>query len=181
MLDTSSSITTNALTKRLHQEGKRFPGNWALTAEGEPTDDPAALYTTPPGTLLPTGGVDHGHKGYALALLVETLTAGLTGHGRADPGEGWGATVFLQLMDPACFGGAAEFRRQTAHIAAVCRATPPRKGFERVRLPGENGLRRRREQLLNGVELHPGIMPTLEPWAKKLGVSIADFGLRIAD
>lgn len=171
VFDTSSSITTNALTNRLHREGKRFPGVWALTADGEPTDDPSVLHAKPPGTLLPTGGIDHGHKGYALALLVEALTAGLTGHGRADAREGWGATVFLQLMDPACFGGADEFRRQTGHVVTACRETPPRKGFERVRLPGENGLRRRAGQLANGVELHPSIMPALSPWAEKFGVA----------
>jgi L-lactate dehydrogenase len=174
MLDTSASITTNALTNRLHKEGKRFPGEWALTADGEPTDDPAALFTTPPGTLLPAGGMDHGHKGYALALLVEAFTAGLTGHGRADSREGWGATVFLQVMDPACFGGWREFRRQTGHLANACRETPPRRGFERVRLPGETGLGRRIEQLEHGVELHPGIMPALAGWAEKLGVGQPD-------
>jgi L-lactate dehydrogenase len=171
ILDISTSVTTNGLTSRLRKEGKRFPGMWALTADGEPTDDPAALFSEPPGTLLPTGGVDHGHKGYALALLVEALTAGLTGHGRADPREGWGATVFLQVINPAAFGGAAEFRRQSGHLAAACRATPPRPGFEYVRLPGESGLRRRAEQLAQGVDLHPAIMPALAPWATKLGVS----------
>jgi len=172
ILDVSMSITTNALTRRLQAEGKRFPGTWALTAEGEPTDDPGALSTQPPGTLLPTGGVDHGHKGYAFALLVEALTGGLAGHGRADPGEGWGATVFVQVMDPACYGGADAFRRQTEQVAANCRATPPRPGFERVRLPGETGLRRRAEQLASGVELHPGILPALAPWAAKLNVAL---------
>lgn len=181
IIDVSMSITTNALTKRLHTEGKPFPGTWALTADGVPTDDPGALYTNPPGTLLPMGGIDHGHKGYAFALLVEALTAGLTGHGRADPGEGWGATVFVQVINPACFGGAEEFRRQTGHVADLCRATPPRPGFPPVRLPGEAGLRRRAGQLEQGVALHPSIMPALLPWAKKLGVSIADFGLRSAD
>ncbi len=172
ILDVSMSITTNGLTKRLHTEGRRFPGAWALTAAGEPTDDPGALYAKPPGTLLPMGGLDHGHKGYAFALLVETLTGGLAGHGRADPGEGWGATVYLQVMNPACFGGAEEFRRQTEHIAATCRATPPRAGFERVRLPGESGLWRRAEQLAQGVELHPSILPALQVWSEKLNVSL---------
>jgi LDH2 family malate/lactate/ureidoglycolate dehydrogenase len=172
ILDISMSITTNGLTKRLHTEGKRFPGAWALTAAGEPTDDPAALYTNPPGTLLPTGGMDHGHKGYALALLVEALTGGLGGHGRADPREGWGATVTVQVFDPACFGGAAEFRRQTDHVAAACRATPPRVGVERVRLPGESGLRKRAQQLAHGVALHPGILPALTPWAAKWNITV---------
>jgi L-lactate dehydrogenase len=178
MLDVSMSITTNGLTRRLYTEGKRFPGVWALTAEGEPTDDPAALYAKPAGTLLPIGGLDHGHKGYALALLVEALTGALAGHGRADPSEGWGASVFLQVLNPACFGGAKEFRRQTEHVAAACRATPPRAGIEHVRLPGESGLRRRADQLAHGVALHAGILPALEPWSRKLGVHLSDFGSR---
>ena len=172
ILDVSMSITTNALTNRLRAEGRRFPGGWALDANGEPTDDPGALYTKPPGTLLPMGGLDHGHKGYAFALLVEALTGGLAGHGRADPGEGWGATVFLQVLDPAAFGGAEEFRRQMTHIADTCRQTPPRPGMERVRLPGESGLRRRADQLAHGVELHASILPSLVPWAEKLGVRL---------
>lgn len=172
ILDVSMSVTTNALTKRLHTEGKRFPGPWALTASGEPTDDPGVLYADPAGTLLPIGGADHGHKGYALALLVEALTGGLAGHGRADPKGGWGATVFVQVFAPALFGGGDAFRRQTEAVAARCRATPPRPGFERVRLPGESGLRKRADQLARGVELYPSILPALAPWAEKLGVTL---------
>ena len=170
MLDVSVSITTNALTNRLRSEHKKYPGQWALDASGEPTNDPAVFSATPPGALLPMGGVDHGHKGYAFALLVEALTGALAGHGRADPKEGWGASVFLQVLSPALFGGEDDFRRQTEHLAAACRATPPRPGVERVRLPGENGLRRRAEQLAHGVELYPRILEALTPWSAKFGV-----------
>jgi len=170
MLDVSMSITTNGLTRRLHTEQRPLPGAWALDARGEPTTDPGALFSDPPGSLLPIGGLDHGHKGYALGLLVEALTGGLAGHGRADPSEGWGASVFLQVLSPELFGGAENFRRQTAHVAEACRTTPPRPGFERVRLPGEAGLRRREAQLAHGVELYPAILPALRPWGEKLGV-----------
>lgn len=170
ILDVSMSIATNGMTNRLRAEGKRFPGQWAVDVAGNPTDDPNTLFTNPPGALLPVGGLDHGHKGYALALLVEALTAGLAGNGRADPKEGWTSTTFLQVLDPALFGGEADFLRQMEHLASACRATPPRQGFDRVRLPGETGLRRREEQLANGLALYPTIMPSLTPWAQKLAV-----------
>lgn len=176
IIDVSMSITTNALTKRLQTEGRRFPAKWAIDAEGEPTDDPNALYAKPAGTILPLGGVDHGHKGYALTLLVEALTGGLAGHGRADPGEGWGATILVQVFAPQCFGGERDFLRQTARVAALCRDNPPRPGFARVRLPGETALRRRVEQLAQGVELYPSILPALVPWAAKLGVPLPAAG-----
>ena len=170
ILDVSTSITTNGLTKRLATEGRKFPAPWALDAAGNPTDDPTRVLGQPPGALLPMGGLDHGHKGFALALLVEALTGGLAGYGRADPKEGWGATVFLQVFDPKLFAGTGAFVRQTEHVAGVCRAVPPRAGFDRVRMPGEAGLRRRADQLERGVELYPSILDALTPWARDLGV-----------
>ncbi len=170
MLDVSMSITTNGLSKRLKAEGGRFPGAWAVDGGGNPTDDPAALFGENPGALLPLGGTDHGHKGYALGLLIEALTGGLAGHGRADPAEGWSANVFLQVLDPALFGTRDDFIRQTSWLADACRRNPPRPGFERVRLPGEAGLKRRADQLARGIELYPGILAALAPWARKFGV-----------
>lgn len=171
LIDVSMSISTNGMTMRLRSEGKKFPGPWMIDANGDPTDDPAVSQADPPGALLPLGGIDAGHKGYAMGLLVEMLTQGLAGDGRADPQSGWCANVFLEIFDPAAFGGYADFVRQTGFLAEACRATPPRPGFDRVRLPGERALRRREEQLGDGVALHASIMPALAPWAEKLGAS----------
>lgn len=170
LLDISASLTTNGLTNRLHQEGRRLPHPWVQDHLGNATDDPAVLFSDPKGTLLPTGGLDAGHKGFALALLIEALTAGLSGHGRADPAEGWGATVFLQVIDPEAFGGLAQFARQTDWLAAACHAATPRPGVERVRLPGERGLAQFHRQQRDGVELYPGIMDGLHAWTERFGV-----------
>ena len=174
MIDVSMSITTNGMVGRLAGEGGRLPGKWLIDADGNPTDDPAVIMREPPGALLPVGGVEYGHKGYALGLLVEAFTMGLSGHGRADPVEGWTGEIFVQVLNPALFGGTDAFVRQTSWIADACRATPPRPGIERVRLPGEAGLRRREKQLRDGVALYPAIMPALTDWANKLGVTPPD-------
>ncbi|MFX6040403.1 Ldh family oxidoreductase, partial [Acinetobacter baumannii] len=84
---------------------------------GHPSRDPAVLSATPPGTILPLGGLSAGHKGFGLAVLIEALTGGLSGFGRADPAAGWGATVFMSLYDPSAFGGEQDFKRQMDHIA----------------------------------------------------------------
>jgi LDH2 family malate/lactate/ureidoglycolate dehydrogenase len=171
LIDMSMSITTNGLSDRLRREGSRFPGPWVIDASGRPTDDPAVLFADPPGTLLPAGGTDHGHKGYGLALMIEALTQGLGGFGRTDAPTGWGASVFVQVIDPTAFGGADGFRRQSAWTAAACRASPPLPGVDAVRLPGERGLQRKRRATVEGVELYPGILSALKPWATKLGVT----------
>jgi L-lactate dehydrogenase len=56
--------------------------------------------------------------------------------------------------------------------AGACRDATPRAGRARVRLPGEAGMKRLREQRAHGVALYPTIMPALVPWAEKLGVDI---------
>ncbi len=174
LLDISASYTTNGMTARLHQAGERLAHPWVQDAQGNATTDPAVLFSEPKGTLLPLGGLEGGHKGYALALLVEALTAGLAGLGRADPPEGWGATVFVQAIDPAAFGGGDAFARQMDWLVGACHDATPRPGGERVRLPGENGMKRHREQTANGVALFPSILPALRPWAEKLGVALPD-------
>jgi LDH2 family malate/lactate/ureidoglycolate dehydrogenase len=172
LVDISTSATTNGLTNRLHKEGGRLPAEWVIDGHGKPSNDPAVLFKEPRGTILPLGGIDSGHKGYGLSLLVEALTGGLAGHGRADAPEGWGATVFLQVLDPAAFGGGDAFTRQTGQIAQQCHASRPAQAGKPVRLPGEKGLALAREQQEQGIALHPSIMPMLEPWSRKLGVPL---------
>ncbi len=172
LVDISASITTNGLTGRYAAEGRRMPHPWLLDGEGRPTDDPNVLTADPPGSILPVGGLDHGHKGYGLALMIEALTQGLPGFGRADPSEGWGASVTVQVIDPACFAGRDAFVRQTGWLARACRETPPCPGIERVRLPGENGFAGKRRALAEGVELYSGIMAKLEELARRYGVSV---------
>jgi len=172
LVDVSCSVTTNGMNNRLAKEGKRFPQKWLIDDKGEATDDPKYGLPGGGGTIQLLGGMEVGHKGYGLTLLVEALTGGLTGNGRADPKEGWGATVFVQLLDPEAFGGLAGMQRQVDWVADACRKSRPRPGFAKVRLPGERGLERREQQQAGGIELHPSIMPLLTPWAEKYKVAL---------
>jgi LDH2 family malate/lactate/ureidoglycolate dehydrogenase len=171
MIDVSSSITANGPSVRLMNEGKRAPGVWFVDSEGNGSDDPTVAYREPRGALLPLGGLDAGHKGFGLGLMIESLTCGLAGFGRADPPEGWGASVFVQVLDPEAFGGRAALERQTDHLREISHASKPRPGVGRVRLPGERGLAQKAAQLKDGVSLHPSIMPALLPIAAELCVA----------
>jgi LDH2 family malate/lactate/ureidoglycolate dehydrogenase len=171
LMDISTSATTNGLTNRLHKEGGRLPAAWVMDGHGLAGDDPAVLFKEPKGTILPLGGMDSGHKGYGLTLLVESLTGGLAGHGRADAKEGWGATVFLQILDPRAFAGLDAFTRQTEHVAEACRASRPAEPSRPVRTPGEKGVALADKQLRHGVTLYPSILPALAPWAAKLKIA----------
>lgn len=172
LIDISASITTNNMTNRMIREGRRFEHDWLMEPDGTPTSDPEALKRG--GTLMPTGGLDHGQKGYGLALWAEALTQGLAGFGRADAPQGNVAAVTVQVWDPEAFGGRDAFIRQTGWLARACRSNPPRPGVARVRLPGEAAANNRRESERLGVALHDGILASLEDRARSAGVALPD-------
>lgn len=172
LIDISTSATANGLCQRLAAAGEKLPGPWLVDREGQPTNDPQVLFDGRGGSILPLGGTDLGYKGFALGLFVEALTNALGGHGRATGETRWGASVFLQLINPEHFGGREAFLRETSFLSQACLETPVAPGQPRVRLPGQAALARRAEQLEHGVELHPTIMPAMMPWAEALKVKL---------
>lgn len=172
LIDVSTSVTTNNLTARLNREGRKLPARWLIDETGSPTDDPSVLVAPRAGTILPLGGLDAGHKGYGLSLMVEGLTAALAGHGRARPGERFGATLFVQVIDPEAFSGLDEFRAQMDWIVNACRTNPPARGVDEVRLPGQRGLALMKQQLREGVALKASIVSALQQLGEKHGIAM---------
>ena len=168
LIDISSSITTTTHTRQLAERGERFPEAWALTAKGEPTDDPQEV-TARGGTLMPLGGARKGHKGFSLALAIEALGQGLSGHGRAEAPQGMMLSVFLQVIDPAAFAGREAFIREASHLAEACRRNPPAPGVAKVRVPGDNAAASRRQALEMGIALDEAIHARLRQKASELG------------
>jgi L-lactate dehydrogenase len=161
------------MVARMARAGGRVGGPWLIDRDGKATDDPNVVMTAKPaGAIMPLGGQDLGHKGYALGLLGEALTAGLAGFGRADRTDHWGATVFIQVIDPQAFGGIDPFRREMGHLTQSCRTAAVAPGAPPVRMPGERALALRAQQLRDGVALHPEIWPALSKRAGEFNIDM---------
>ncbi|MEJ8845546.1 Ldh family oxidoreductase [Variovorax rhizosphaerae] len=169
-IDISTSMTTNGMVARMQSQGRHFDQPWLLDNQGHASTDPAVVGATPPGTVLPLGGLDAGHKGYGIGLMVELLSGCLSGHGRAEPKEGWSASVFVLALDPAAFGGTDAYLKQATWLADACRASAPRPGVAKVSVPGDDSEARRQRQLRDGVQVDPGVMAALKPWSERLSV-----------
>jgi len=170
LIDISASITTANMCARMVKEGRRYGRDWLMDAQGNPTDDPQVIGNG--GSLLPTGGLDHGQKGFGMALSVEALTQGLAGYGRADAPKGTNAAITVSVYDPEAFGGVDAFLHQTGWLADTCLASPPRDPANPVRLPGQAGLARMRKADVEGVTLYPGIFEALVAEAEPRNISL---------
>lgn len=170
LIDVSMSNVTNGLVNKARATGQQLDHATLLDNRGELTRDPNALFSTPPGSILSLGGLEFGHKGFALGAMVEALTAGLGGFGRRDAPTGWGAAVCVMVLDPRHFGGLDAFEGEMSHFVERCRASRPRTPGQSVRLPGHAGLRRRDRYRKEGIPLPDDVIAAVRGAATDAGV-----------
>jgi len=144
------------------QEEKSIPPDWGVDQDGKPTTDPQQVVG-----LAPTGG----HKGYALAAMIEILCAQLAGvpfgrhvtqmYGELNKPRNLGH--FMLALDPARFAQRKAFLSQIDLFLGEIRA-------EGALAPGDPELltaeRRRRE----GIRLGDATVDELNRLADELGV-----------
>lgn len=175
LVDICASVTTTSMTRQKVAEGTLFDQPWLLDAQGMPTRDPAVLeHSTPRGSIQLLGGQNAGHKGFGLALGIEALSQGLSGHGRKDAPRRWGGNVFLQVTDPDLFAGREAFTEQMDYLSDRCRSNRPIDAQRPVRVPGDNAARSVAAAKNSGIGYDETTWRALAGWADKLQVRLPE-------
>jgi L-lactate dehydrogenase len=170
LFDVSMAITAGGQVARAARLGRKIPEAAIKSRRGDVTDDPAELGRG--GSVMPIGGLTHGHKGHALTIMTEVLTQALAGHGRSETRpDSELNNVFLQVMDPAVFTEPALYDREVAHLVSMIETVPPDDPERPVRVPGSRAWQMRRLQLAEGVRLDAGVLESLLPFAEEAGLS----------
>lgn len=156
--DMSSTATARVNVIAAAQSGGPIPEGWAIDLNGQPTTDPQAALA---GTMAPAAG----HKGYALALLVDVLTAGLGGANLSfqasslldDTGGPPGVGQSFIAIDPArCAPGFAQ------RIACLAQEIQEQEG---ARLPGAGRAGHALHAQAHGVEVPESLVNALRTLA----------------
>ena len=161
LIDVSMSTTANAVVNRAAKNGQSLGGDWLLTAEGKTTSDPNAFFADPPASLLPFGGMDLGYKGFALGIMIEAMTNALGGYGRTSDPNRWGASVFVQVIDPTKFAGESYFLQEMEEFKNACLRSAAINPQQPVRMPGAMGLAKKKKQLEEGIYIDSGLFECL--------------------
>jgi L-lactate dehydrogenase len=173
LVDICASITTVSMTRQKFAAGESFEHPWLLDADGVPTTNPAVLENAEPrGSLQLLGGQEYGHKGFGMALMIEALSQGLSGHGRANAPKGWGGNTFLQIINPEFFAGSEAFIEQTDFLSEQCRANRPIDAAKPVRMPGDQAALLQEAALKDGMSYPDVVWQSLAGYADALGVAL---------
>ena len=173
-IDLATSVVARGNIIAAQKRGQPIPPGWALTVDGEPTTEAAAALA---GTVLSMAG----HKGYALALMVEILSGVLSG-AAIGPGVGsmykdmarqQGVGHFLCLLDIAAFMDVAEFKQRLDQTIDEIKACRKRPGVTEILVPGEGSHRRAQQSCQQGIYLEETTRNELKLLCKELGVRYA--------
>lgn len=139
VLDIAMSTVAGGKVASYQARGEPLPEGWLTDAEGLPTTDPGVFTVT--GALTPFGA----HKGYGLALLVESLAGVLSGAGITTDILSWS-----KVSDDTCDEGHTfmaidvgammpldDYYDRIDELIRRMREAPKATGVERTFVPGE--------------------------------------------
>jgi len=150
------------------RSGQKMPLDWALTPEGEETDDPNAAMA---GALLGIGQ----YKGYGLAFMTDVLTGVIGGGGfgltpYADQGK-LDVSHTLTAIDIAWFMPLDTFKSRMDDFAQMVKSRALRPGFSEILLPGEQEARRVSRKSQNGVPIEDVALADMRALAQEIGIT----------
>jgi ureidoglycolate dehydrogenase (NAD+) len=151
------------------REGKPVAPGVAIDAQGHDTTD-----ANEARALRPLGGLDYGHKGYCLALVIDLLCGPLNGnpygpqvssmYGDLDKPRHIGA--FFIVIDPARFAGGATLAATVEHMARALAHEPGAP-----MMPGDPELKAQALRQVQGIPVEPGLGAQMRSWSARLGVA----------
>lgn len=174
LADMATSTVARGKIILARQRGEDIPPGWALDTEGRPTTNADAALK---GVVLPFGGA----KGSAIALLVDVLSAVMTGAGFGtdlpdfyeDLDRPGNIGHFFMAIDPARFEAGDAFLKRIGRYIEMIADCPPAEGFGEVLLPGEVEAQKRSHHLAHGVVLSPDILNGMAKAAERVGVALS--------
>jgi LDH2 family malate/lactate/ureidoglycolate dehydrogenase len=172
VIDLATSAAAYGKIEIARRKGEPIPTGWAINRDGRNTTNPEELIDG--GAMLPLGSERErgGHKGYALAMMVDILCGPLSGANwgpfappfalrqeipKRSVGKGIGH--FFGAMRIDGFIDADEFKRQIDDYVRVFRAAKPAPGTKGPLIPGDPEREAEQARRKNGVPL---ILPVIE-------------------
>lgn len=169
VLDMAPSVAARGKVYRAARRGETIPRDWALDAEGRPTEDPDEALR---GVMLPMGGP----KGSALAVMMDVFSGVLSGSAFAghvtnpyDPSRPSDVGHFLVALKPDLFMSLDDFKERMDYLYRRVVDADRMAGVDRIYYPGEIEQITHEERLKTGIPYAPAEIDALNKEAEAAG------------
>ena len=168
LLDISTSITPEGKLRVYRNKEQELPDTWIIDKHGVPSRNPNDFYDG--GTQLPVGGLQGGHKGYALSVMI-ALFGGILGQIALPPRKMdlWEGSTILAI-DLGRMAPLETIRAEVQQMMRYLQDTPSMEGSSGVFFPGERSAKSRQERLAQGIPVDPTTWAQVEALFDPYGV-----------
>lgn len=171
ILDMAPSVAARGKIYKALRRGEKIPKDWALDADGKPTDDPAEALK---GVMLPMGGT----KGSALAIMMDVFSGVLSGSafaggvtGPYDMSRPGDVGHFIVAIKPDLFMSLEEFRQRMDVLYRRVIESEKMEGVDRIYFPGEIEQLTEEQRLRDGIPFVQAEIDALNAEAERLSVA----------
>ncbi len=175
LIDISTGVSSEGRVKMLRNKNMTVPEGWLIDGDGRTTTDPEAYLSTPKqAALLPLGSLIAGHKGFALSILVDVLTGGLSGAGCSgrSPDDSDQNALFILVIDPDKFVSRSTLSAEVDRLVGRIKSARKAPGVEEIRVPGEGAYLERQRQLEQGMEIDPPVWAAVQDIMSELEIEM---------
>ena len=147
---------------------QELPDTWVIDRHGKPSTNPNDFYDG--GAQLPVGGMQGGHKGFALSLMM-ALFGGLLGQIASTPAKHarWNGSTIL-VIDISRIAPLETILAEVQKMKKYLKDTPPMDGSRGGFIPGERSAKTRQERLAQGIPVDPNTWGQVEALFDQYGV-----------
>ncbi len=171
MLDMTMTVVAGGKIEQKIIRGEPLPEGWVINQQGEPVTD-AEEYRDPSTGVLPLGGMQFGHKGHGLAMMVEMLVGPLSHAGCTKQDGKDGGGVMVLAIDIEAFTDLDTYTDEVEALAEWVCSARPLPGFKKIYAPGEIEEETRAERLATGIDLPQSVWDGIGEVAAEMGVAV---------
>ncbi|MEZ6045355.1 MAG: Ldh family oxidoreductase [Planctomycetaceae bacterium] len=171
VLDMSASNIAVGKCIVAQAKGEQIPLEWILDPQGNPTTDPSKLIGPPAGSLIPLGGNVAGHKGYALAFMMDILGGALSPAGCSHTTDYMSQNgFFLTVIKIENFVDLVDFKNEADKLIDWVKSSPTVSPDREILAPGEFEYRTRLERISEGLPVPESVCDSFRKLAEELKV-----------
>jgi uncharacterized oxidoreductase len=173
MLDITMSVVAGGKIEQKLVRNEPIPEGWLIDPEGRYVTE-APRYRDPEVGVLPLGGLQFGHKGHGLAMMIEMIVGPLTLAGCTNGVDKLhaGGGIMILALDISKFTDLETYLDQVeAHVEWV-KSARPLPAFKRIYAPGELEEETRERRMREGIDIPAPTWAEIGALAAELGVAM---------
>lgn len=169
MLDITMSVVAGGKIEQKLVRHEPIPEGWLIDHDGKYVTEGPRYRNADDVGVLPLGGLQFGHKGYGLAMMIEMIVGPLCLAGCTKK-QGGGGGIMILAIDIEQFTDLDTYKDEVEGLVEWVGSASPLPGFKKVYAPGEIEEEFRQRRLREGIDIPAPTWAEIGAVAAELGV-----------